>query len=595
MERLAKLSKIDDTSSHNSLYYTKAVEAELKKNGKGVTRLEVYPAVKEYIQNNKVIEDATNRAAKHQVKVNDKPKDDGSGDKDKAELKKAEEKYAKDLEELSARREIEKLTVNDYNKALDDLNRKYYVEARGSKNEKILKSKYFKNLEDAVNNPLFDQSQFDLEKVQSDYYASLGELTAKRQSGAIKEEDYQKSLIELSNSTTDAVGAIKNMGLEGEGFIATLIANRRLAEAALKVDIKPKERDTTFDYKKTALDIKGEELEVAKEYVEELKKKIDEGATYLQEQFNNAMSNVTNLKDALKLAEVQVDIKNFNKALNEGLYSGMKDIVSNSDRVVGAFSNLRDVMNDVNATEWERIMAVWNTMTTLADSILSVIDVIKTLTKVTEQLSDAEQNEAAINAAVTTQKVANAEIEIASDLAVAGVAKATTTDEATANAVKAATDTALTQTKVTNAATEISADIATAAVSKATAGEELVANTVKGVSSAAAGAAKLPFPASIIAIAGAIAAVTALFAGISKFANGGIVSGNSTSGDKVLARVNSGEMILNRGQQSKLFSALNSGEGLSSQVRGGDVKFRISGTDLVGVYNNYIKRRSKIQ
>ena len=40
------------------------------------------------------------------------------------------------------------------------------------------------------------------------------------------------------------------------------------------------------------------------------------------------------------------------------------------------------------------------------------------------------------------------------------------------------------------------------------------------------------------------------------FANGGIIGGNSYGGDKVIARVNSGEMILNRGQQSVLFSLL---------------------------------------
>jgi len=43
---------------------------------------------------------------------------------------------------------------------------------------------------------------------------------------------------------------------------------------------------------------------------------------------------------------------------------------------------------------------------------------------------------------------------------------------------------------------------------------------------------------------------------IPRFATGGVVAGNSTSGDKVLARVNSGEMILNKGQQGALFNML---------------------------------------
>jgi len=44
---------------------------------------------------------------------------------------------------------------------------------------------------------------------------------------------------------------------------------------------------------------------------------------------------------------------------------------------------------------------------------------------------------------------------------------------------------------------------------------------------------------------------------ISKFATGGIVGGNQTSGDNVLVRVNSGEMILNAAQQARLFALAN--------------------------------------
>lgn len=45
------------------------------------------------------------------------------------------------------------------------------------------------------------------------------------------------------------------------------------------------------------------------------------------------------------------------------------------------------------------------------------------------------------------------------------------------------------------------------------------------------------------------------------FASGGIVPGNSYSGDKVIANVNSGEMILNKGQQENLFKMINQGQG----------------------------------
>lgn len=53
------------------------------------------------------------------------------------------------------------------------------------------------------------------------------------------------------------------------------------------------------------------------------------------------------------------------------------------------------------------------------------------------------------------------------------------------------------------------------------------------------------------------ALLTSIISTISQFATGGIVGGNQTSGDKVLVRVNSGEMILNAAQQARLFAIAN--------------------------------------
>jgi hypothetical protein len=93
-----------------------------------------------------------------------------------------------------------------------------------------------------------------------------------------------------------------------------------------------------------------------------------------------------------------------------------------------------------------------------------------------------------------------------------------------------------------------------------------------------------------------MAALTAAMVGFqiakinaTQFATGGIVPGTSYSGDKVTARVNSGEMILNGSQQARLFAMANGGG-----VGGREVVFRIEGTQLVGVLNNYNKRTMKI-
>ena len=80
-------------------------------------------------------------------------------------------------------------------------------------------------------------------------------------------------------------------------------------------------------------------------------------------------------------------------------------------------------------------------------------------------------------------------------------------------------------------------------------------------------------------IATAIGGVMAAFATIPKFETGGVVGGSSYNGDKILARVNSGELILNGGQQRAVLAAM-SGSGYMAETR-------ISGRDLAVVLKKY--------
>jgi hypothetical protein len=102
---------------------------------------------------------------------------------------------------------------------------------------------------------------------------------------------------------------------------------------------------------------------------------------------------------------------------------------------------------------------------------------------------------------------------------------------------------------------------------------------------------KAGWPAMLFAIPSALASVVSAFAVAGSFESGGIVPGNSFSGDRLTARVNSGEMILNRAQQSNLFNLLNGGGGSSGS--GNEIKLRIKGSDLIGVINNETKKRSR--
>lgn len=105
---------------------------------------------------------------------------------------------------------------------------------------------------------------------------------------------------------------------------------------------------------------------------------------------------------------------------------------------------------------------------------------------------------------------------------------------------------------------------------------------------AALGAAGIPLAASTIAAYRAM-----IMAG--SYAQGGIIGGATTVGDNVIANVNKGEMILNQRQQTKLFDLLNGTASTANNNINGNVKFTVSGGDLVGVLNNYNNKINRVR
>lgn len=553
MDRLTKLYAGRNTSERNRYAYQGAVKEELGINGnlnKGITISDVSSAIEKYIQNLSVISDATQRAGEHLGKTIITPTTLLPDDDKKTPLQKQQESYRKQYEELGAELEIGKITQAEYNKALGELNIKMFTQAKGTGDKEVLESEYFRNLKNAAEKAIANQDKnaalVEFEKVQKDYNTKVREAQQQQAKGLASQKKLDENIISLSIEAAKSAAGIKGIGKEADVFIAVMKLNAKLLSSPIK--IKP--RDTTFDYKKTSSDIASENLDKAKEYAEKLKERYTRLGQEISDEIANGMANVPTLEDALKLAQVREDIKSFSKELNESLYSGVKDIASSSDRMVSAFENLRDVMNDVDASGWERIMAVWNAMTNTIDGIMSICKTIETLTELTNKLARAKEAEAVI-------------------------------DKATADE------------KVVNAAKGAAATIAETQVEKTAATTEVAANTAKGASAAGASAASLPFPWNIVAIGGAIAAAIAAFAVIPKFAGGGIVSGGPTSGDKILARVNAGEMILNGSQQSNLFEAINSGQLGGGKTLSSTVTTKVRSKDLILTINNELKSQGK--
>lgn len=449
----------------------------------------------ELVEQNRILKDINARLEQATVKANSSSVGlstagtgnivgPGSNDK-KTPLQKLEEKSAKELSELEAKFKIGSLSQTEYNKVLAELNIKLYAEASGSNDRKVLESEFYKVRQEAARQAVDQMGQFkaaiELEKIQKEYSASLEKLKAQKENGILTEEQYKSELQRLAVETARTAGAIKDIGIEGKAFVAAMQATAQTMSTPVKV----KERDTTFDYKKNAVDIASEKLDLAKEYAKDLQEEFQKAGKTLDDELAKSMAGVPDLEQALKIAQVRQDIKDLSKELREGIYSGVKNIASSADRMVNAFSQMQDVLGDEDATAWEKVMAVWNTMINTVDSIMSVVQTIENISEVAKKLSGAKEENA------------SAEEEA---LGIIGAKAA----EVAANEAAAAIEIATSKAKTQAATTEMAAKSTAAYASIPFAGVGLASGQIAAMQSLITAASNVP-----------------------QFANGGIVSGRT--------------------------------------------------------------------
>lgn len=124
------------------------------------------------------------------------------------------------------------------------------------------------------------------------------------------------------------------------------------------------------------------------------------------------------------------------------------------------------------------------------------------------------------------------------------------------------------------------------------------AKSAEAVANGLAESSKVKFPANIGAIATTIATIMSVIATIASvagsFAEGGIISGGSQLGDQMVAKVNSGEMIINGKQQQNLWKAISTGNlGGQRENTVTVTNVRVKGSDLYLALKNYSKVKSK--
>ena len=364
----------------------------------------------------------------------------------------------------------------------------------------------------------------------------------------------QKDIQQIINGTDEVVKA----SLEE--------ANKKVQELQNKLS---KTVPNTREFKKLLA-----ELDKWKKKQEEITTSIEGSKTKLDE-YNNLLNSVSNIKKGVEIGiytgdegqamiddlkkefaklglkiPVNIDINNIEETQRkwDKFTSVITTPINTIETLGNSYKNMMDKMEDPNASEWDKFWSIMSYGETVISTVSTALGVMSTIQEI---LAQSKKRTAQ---ATVTENIATAE------------SIATKTEEAGAN--------------ITLAATE---------------GGEAAA---KGANSVASVPIVGPVLA-IAAIASIMAAIIGMLSTVKGFAKGGIVGGNSYSGDKLLARINSGEMVINQEQQRKLWDELNTpyvidNQDISSNNIGGQVEFKIKGTELVGVLNNYNKKSSRI-
>ena len=318
-----------------------------------------------------------------------------------------------------------------------------------------------------------------------------------------------------------------------------------IEDEEIRLKIKPIK--PSIDYEEVKDFAKNSETDIVISYnnaakqVRDIQEKYDLGLID-KEQADKRIDEVNN-----KIQQFGKNLKPFKLEVESNIDKAL-DVLNDFNAIDGMVSSFEQLTNAVRdgANAWEVFMGVIN----IVGSTLSTVQTI---------LSSINSIQALFNATTATST------------AVSTAATTAQTTKMGADAASVASSTAA--TVATEAQTAAMMDLAAASYFAAHA---YIPFAGFGIGSG--------FVASMLT---AMATAKASSAAMMAFANGGIVGGNSYVGDKVIARVNSGEMILNSRQQANLFRLLNGNGGMLSNNSNNKVEFKISGSTLKGVLNNY--------
>lgn len=291
----------------------------------------------------------------------------------------------------------------------------------------------------------------------------------------------------------------------------------------------PAKIDVGYIAKGTSEDFRAS-YENASQMIQQIADDYEKGIIKSSGEAKRQIAEVNKQLTELGLKPIVIEIKTEGQKALENIQMYLSGFAGSITSTVDSFEQLARSI-DEGASGWEIFKNILSTTETVLTSISTVMQLVNTLT--------------AAHTAVTTADAAATTADAAASMGAAAAKSA----EATATAGVAVAETAAQNSKMG------------------------------------------PF-GWVMAIAGAVALAATLFSLIGKFENGGIVGGNSYHGDKILARLNSGEAVITRRGTKNLLNAIENGD-LGGGATAQTISFKIKGSDLYGTLKNYQKIKGK--
>ena len=392
-----------------------------------------------------------------------------------------------------------------------------------------------------------DGGKGQVAKLRAQYEAGEKEQIAHLDRMNMSEADYEAKVYEIKKATLEQILKLYDEDSKEYAQVRAKMAQEDIHYQGVQMRLA---RQTEKDEKKNLTN-----LQKRQEKIDELTASIKEMQTILE---SDADAN-TKAWATAQLKEYQTELDKLNGKLTDVAkntktqFDLVRESLDKFSSGLGAVStlgnaldNLKNIGEDLASAfsgemdAWDALMTVFNSGIGILETVIGVLDAINTLSELSSTLSKKKMaDQAAETAAVVSGKAA-----------------------------------------------ESAAETTEAGTSLAAAG----ANTAEAASGASKSVSWIPIVGPILAVAAVAAVLGATLAAMSKaksagkFATGGIVPGNDYN-DGMIANVSSGELILNRAQQSNIAAQLSAGD------RGGSASTPyVSGENIVLGVNNYFGR-----